>query len=99
MNKDLDLTLIWFNIRKVTPKRYEILCVYRQWNGTYKITITSREKEEWNNDEGDFIAGWNHEFLHVILGEFVSLKVCNTYDKYLKLCDLYDIDNLEEWWL
>ena len=99
MNRDLDLDLVYYIIRKATPSRFNVLCVYKQTDGRYKITITSSEAIEWKETEEQFIAGWNHEFLHVIIGEVVSYKASCKYDDYLKMCDLYDMTSLTDEWL
>ena len=99
MNRNLDLELVYFVIRRVTPKRFNVLCVYKQKDKRYKVTITSGETEEWITRPHHFIGGWNHEFLHVIIGEVVSYKASCKYDDYLKMCDLYDMTSLTDEWL
>ena len=99
LNRDLDLDLIYYIIRKATPKRFNILSVYKQRDKRYKITITSEEGEEWNRRQEEFIAGWNHEFVHVIISEVVSYKASCKYDDYLIKFGLYNMNSLLDGWL
>lgn len=99
MNRNLNLKLVYYIIRRATPKRFDVLCVYKQKDGRYKITITSAEAEEWNDRPNHFIAGWNHEFLHIIIGEVVSYKASAKYDEYLKMCNIYNIKSLADEWI
>lgn len=99
MNKNLDLDKVWFVIRKSTPKRFDRMQVSRQRDGSYKLMITSEDSYCANTME--FLSCiMNHEFLHVILGEFVSSNYYGvSYDKLLQLIGRYSDDTMMEDWL
>lgn len=93
--KDFDIDKVWFAIRKSTPKRYDRMCVYRQRNGTYKITLTSSDGTE-HKDYSEcktflkhISSFYNHELLHVILGICVSDVAGHDYDELLKTFNRY----------
>jgi hypothetical protein len=99
MNKVIDLDKIWFQIRKSTPKRFDRMSICRQKDGSYKLTITSGDLYITNTME--FLSCIiNHEFIHIILGEFVSINCYgNDYDELLKLINRYSDDTMMEDWL
>jgi hypothetical protein len=104
MNRSFDLSKVWFVIRKVTPKRYNRLSIYRQRDKTYKLTITDAEKESYEYYDKDaliyFSAFMNHEFLHAILMECVSIYIGNnSYDKYLEAFNRYTEEAIKEEWI
>jgi hypothetical protein len=99
MNKVLDLDKIYIIIRKATPERYDRMSINKQKDGSYKLTITSADVYCVGTME--FLSCiLNHEFLHVILGEFVSINYYgNSYDVFLRLINRYSDDTVMEDWL
>lgn len=99
MNKVLDLDKIWVQIQKATPKRYDRMTINRQLDGSYKLKITN--EDIYCADTMEFLSCiLNHEFLHVILAEFVSLDCWGKkYDNLLKLINRYSDDTMMEDWL
>jgi hypothetical protein len=99
MNKVLDLDKIWVQIRKSTPKRFDRMLISRQKDGCYKLVITS--EDTYCTSTMEFLSCIiNHEFLHVILGEFVSVNYYGKeYDNLLKSINRYSDDTVMEDWL
>jgi hypothetical protein len=98
--KDLDINKVFFQIRKSTPKLYDRLSIYKQRNGTYKITITSYdglEFKEYGEQAIDcFCAFINHEFQHIILMEVIGLGNKDGYDFFLQSFKRYTNEKLKE---
>ena len=99
MNKVLDLDKIWFKIRKATPERFDRMQISRQKDRSYKLTITSGDV--YCADTMEFLSCiMNHELLHAILGEFVSVNYYGKdYDNLLKSINRYSDDTVMEDWL
>lgn len=101
--KDFDIEKVWFTIRKSTPKLYDRLSIYKQKNGTYKITLTSYdgvEFEFYGENAIKYLSAFiNHEFLHVILSECIFRKCSKDYDELLKAFKKYTNDKIMRDWI
>lgn len=101
--KNFDIDKVWFSIRKSTPKQYSRMCVYKQRNGTFKITLTSSDKKEFEYYGKEairyFCSFINHECIHIIISEFEKKENVSDYDSFLEHFKRYTNEKIIEDWI